>query len=87
MATRGSPLLGVTAPRRFLPPRDIEQYDQRYFIVRDNNRMALAYVEAPGRRSAAGLLTRDEARRIAANIGEVAGVAAQAQQGAGESEW
>ena len=38
------------------------------FIVRDANRQALAYVyceEEPGRRAAAKLLTRDEARRIA----------------------
>ena len=44
------------------------------FSNRDNNRMALAYVyfeEKAGRRSAAGLLTRDEARRIAANIAKL----------------
>jgi hypothetical protein len=48
--------------------------DRQCFIVRDGNRQALAYVyfeEEPGRRSAAHLLARDEARRIAANIAKV----------------
>ena len=74
---RGSPLLSVTAPRCFQSPWDIEEYDQRCFIVRDNNRMALAYVyfeKKAGRRTAAGLLTRDEARRIAANIAKLPGL-------------
>jgi len=47
--------------------------DER-FIVRDANRQALAYVyfeEEPGRRAAAKLLTRDEARRIAAKIAKL----------------
>ncbi len=61
---------GVTAPRRFPPPWSIDDNGD-CFIVRDHGGQALAYVyfeEEPGRRSAAKLLTKDEARRIAANI-------------------
>jgi hypothetical protein len=64
--------------RRFPPPWSIEETDA-CFIVRDANGQALAYVYFEGeldRRSAAHLLTRDEARRIAANIGQAAGAAA-----------
>jgi hypothetical protein len=42
--------------------------------VRDHNGQALAYVyfeEEPGRRSAANLLTKYEARRIAVNIAKL----------------
>ena len=68
-------MLVMTRP--FPPPWDIEEHNQRCFIVRDNNRQALAsvyYEEEPGRRSGAGLLTRDEARRIAANIAKLPGL-------------
>jgi hypothetical protein len=57
-------------PRRFLPPWSVEEIDA-CFIVRDHGGQALAYVyfeEEPGRRSAAHLLTRDEARRNIANL-------------------
>ena len=57
--------------RRFQPPWDIEEHNRSCFIVRDNNGQALSYVyyeTEPGRRTAANLLTRDEPRRIAANI-------------------
>jgi hypothetical protein len=64
--------LGMTA-RRFPPPWTVEETDA-CFIVRDANGQALVYVyfeEEAGRRAAAHLLTRDEARRIAANIAEL----------------
>jgi hypothetical protein len=47
---------------------------QTCYIVRDANGHALAYIyfeDEPGRRSAAHLMTRDEARRIAVNIGKL----------------
>ena len=52
--------------RRFPTPWDIED-NGACFIVRDNNGQALSYVyyeQEPGRRTAAGLLKRDEARHI-----------------------
>jgi hypothetical protein len=61
------------AERRFPPPWSVEELDA-CFVVRDHNGQQLAYVyfeDEPGRRSAAKLLTRDEARRIAANIAKL----------------
>ena len=63
----------MPSARRFPPPWSIEELAE-CFIVRDANRQALAYVyfeEEPGRRAAAHLLTRDEARRIAVNIAKL----------------
>ena len=60
--------------RRFSSPWDIEEHNRSCFVVRDNNGQALAHVyfeTEPGRRTAANLLTRDEARRIAANIAKL----------------
>ncbi len=61
------------AERRFPPPWSVEELDA-CFVVTDSAGQKLAYVnfeEEPGRRSAAKLLTRDEARRIAANIAKL----------------
>ncbi len=70
--------------RHFPPPWSVDDPDtklgQDCFIVRDANGHALAYVyfeDAPGRRSAAHLMTRDEARRIAANIAKLPGLLAR----------
>jgi hypothetical protein len=60
-------------PRRFPPPWMVEELEA-CFVVRDHDGQQLTYVcfeDEPGRRSAAKLLTRDEARRIAVNIAKL----------------
>ncbi len=57
-------------PRRFPPPWTVEDH-LACFIVKDSTGQALAHIyyeDEPGRRSAGKLLSKDEARRIAANI-------------------
>jgi hypothetical protein len=66
-------MLAPCPPRRFPPPWVIDEHPE-WFIVRNANGQALAYVyfeDEPRRRAAAKLLTKDEARRIAANIAKL----------------
>ena len=63
----------MPANRRFPPPWPVEDIGA-WFLVKDGNGQKLAavyYEEEPGRRSSAKLLTKDEARRIAANFAKL----------------
>jgi len=66
----------MTSPRRFPPPWSAE-VQPNYYVVRDADGQQIAYIyysNDPDRRSAAKLLTKDEARRIAANIAKLPGL-------------
>jgi hypothetical protein len=59
--------------RRLPPPWSVEELDA-CFVVKDRDGQKLAYLyfeDEPGRRSAAKLLTRDEARRVASEYTSV----------------
>ncbi len=64
----------MPAAGRFPPPWTIEEANAACFIVGDSTGQALGYFyfeEEPGRRSTAKLLTKDEARRLAANFAKL----------------
>jgi hypothetical protein len=78
---QGYPIGGLMQRRRFPPPWSAE-LTPNCFIVRDGDGQQLAYVyyeSEPGRRSAAKLLTKDEARRNRGEHRQAAG-AVGAQQ-------
>ena len=63
-------------PARFPAALSVKEC-QTYFVVKDHDGQQLAYIyfeEEPGRRSAAKLLTKDEARRVTANIAKLPGL-------------
>jgi endo-1,4-beta-D-glucanase Y len=71
------PLPAEVKTRRFPVPWTFEDHNNACFIVKDANGLAVAYVyyeEEPGRRAAANLMNKDEARRIAANIVKLPGL-------------
>ena len=64
----------MQAARRFPPPWTLDEANDACFIVRDSTGQALGYFyfeEEPGRSLAAKLLTRDAARRMAANFAKL----------------
>ncbi|MGA8078935.1 MAG: hypothetical protein WB868_16295 [Xanthobacteraceae bacterium] len=69
----GDRWLAQMRSRRFPPPWRVEERDES-FIVRDASGQALAYLyfeDEPQRQMSMKRLSRDEARRIAANIAKL----------------
>ena len=63
----------MPSPRRFPPPWSAE-VQPNYYVVRDADGQQIAYIYYSNdldRRSAAKLLTKNEARRIAANVAKL----------------
>jgi hypothetical protein len=64
---------GMPAPRRFPAPWQVHEATES-FCIRDASGQALAYIyfeDEKGRRDVMKRLTRDEARRIAANVAKL----------------
>jgi hypothetical protein len=67
----------MPSTRHFPPPWMIEEHNNACFIVKDATGQALGYFyfeDEPGRRSAAKLLSKDEAHRMAANFAKLPGL-------------
>jgi hypothetical protein len=69
--------------RRFPAPWTVEEYRGISYIVRDANKFPVAYAyfeSEPGRRAAANLMTKDEARKVAAGIAKLPDLSGAAQR-------
>jgi hypothetical protein len=67
------PAVVLVTTRLFPPPWSVEELDACW-VVKDRDSQQIAYVyfeNEPGRRLPAKLLSKDEARRIAANIAKL----------------
>jgi len=70
-------ILNLRSASQSCPPPWSAELQPNYYVVRDANGQQIAYIYyecEPGRRSAAKLLSKDEARRIAANIAKLPGL-------------
>ena len=74
VSTELAPKVALMPARRFTPPWTFDEANHACFIVRDGNNFPVAYVyfeSEPGRRAAAKLMTKDEARKIANGIAKL----------------
>jgi hypothetical protein len=77
-----APKVALMPARRFPPPWTFDEANHACFIVRDGNNFPVAYVyfeSEPGRRAAAKLMTKDEARKIANGIAKLPSCCDQAK--------